>query len=88
MTDEQAERAIRELRAIRGAIFFVAVVLAVMAGLQLGEALTGRDPTAAMTNELSAIRGELMLWRTETGRPRGGAINVLPNLPQQADPGK
>jgi hypothetical protein len=65
MTDEQAERGIRELRGIRVAIFMVGVVLAVFAGLKLGESLSTHDPSSSVQAELSAIRTELQLMRSD-----------------------
>ena len=65
MTDEQAERGIRELRGIRVGIFMASVVLAVFAGLRLGESLSARDPSASLQAELSAIRSELQGMRSD-----------------------
>ena len=78
MTDEQAERGFRELRGIRVGIFLVGIVLSVFAGLKLGESLGGRDPTAAVQTELSAIRSELQLLRGEMAK---STSPVLPPLP-------
>jgi hypothetical protein len=79
MTDDQAERSIRELRGIRVGIFLVSVVLAVGTGLKLGESLgTHGDPMAPVTSELSNIRSELQFLRGELAKH---SSPVLPPLP-------
>jgi hypothetical protein len=88
MTDEQAERSIRELRGIKGGVFLVGVMLALLAGLRLGEAFSPRDPTAAMQSELSAIRAELQLLRTELQHHRVPPAPSIIIPPVKKDEGK
>jgi hypothetical protein len=78
MTDDQAERGIRELRGIRIGIFLAGVILAIFAGLKLGESFGPRDPTASLSSELSAIREELKLLRGELAKTTSP---VLPPVP-------
>ncbi len=85
MNRPNAPCALRELRAIRGAIFFVAVVLAVLAGLRLGEALTVRDPSLGVTNELIGIRNELNGLRTNIERQHGGPNTIIPVPPAKVE---
>ncbi len=87
MTDDQAERGIRELRGIRIGIFLVGVVLAVFAGLKLGESFGPRDPAAPLQAELSAIRSELQLLRGELAKTTSPVLPPLPIPTNKPDAG-
>jgi hypothetical protein len=78
MTDEQAERGIRELRGVRIGLFMVGAILAVSAGLKLGESLGPRDSTAALQAEVHGLRLELQVLRDSQAQ--------LKNLPPFAAP--
>lgn len=87
MTDDQAERGIRELRGIRIGVFLVGVVLAIFTGLKLGESLGGRDPMAPVQSELSNIRSELQFLRGELARHNSPVLPPLPLPKNKPDAG-
>lgn len=59
MTEQQADRLLRELRNLKGVCFLAAAVTAVFVGLWITAQVSQRNPTAILDRELTLMRREL-----------------------------
>jgi hypothetical protein len=88
MTDEQAERLIRELRRLRAVLFLAGAVAAVAVGIWLGTAAVGGSPLAGVQAEPAGVRAELQQLGRQVGQAHAPPPVVIPVPPAKPPEGK